>query len=284
MPTHGSLTKAGKVRGQTPKIEGKKRVSHISKLRNKINFVKRFDKEARVIHSLDNDDIEFHLFTNFDEFYNSPIYSDLDVIIECASKDAVRDYGKKIIESRKDVIILSVGAFSDKQYLTELQNLSNLNKTRILIPTGAIAGLDSIRSVKKYLDSLTITTTKHPKSLVGALYFKSSKIKLDEISEKTVLYEGNAITAIEYFPANVNVAVSIALAGIGLEKTQVRIIADPMISVNKHEILGKGSFGEILIIVQNIPSPANPRTSYLASLSAIECLRSLCNENFRIGT
>ncbi|TLX68873.1 MAG: aspartate dehydrogenase [Thaumarchaeota archaeon] len=247
-------------------------------------IVALFDKEARVIHSLDNDDIEFHLFTNFDEFYNSPIYSDLDVIIECASKDAVRDYGKKIIESRKDVIILSVGAFSDKQYLTELQNLSNLNKTRILIPTGAIAGLDSIRSVKKYLDSLTITTTKHPKSLVGAPYFKSSKIKLDEISEKTVLYEGNAITAIEYFPANVNVAVSIALAGIGLEKTQVRIIADPMISVNKHEILGKGSFGEILIIVQNIPSPANPRTSYLASLSAIECLRSLCNENFRIGT
>ncbi|TLX86319.1 MAG: aspartate dehydrogenase [Thaumarchaeota archaeon] len=247
-------------------------------------IVALFDKEARVIHSLDNDDIEFHLFTNFDEFYNSPIYSDLDVIIECASKDAVRDYGKKIIESRKDVIILSVGAFSDKKYLTELQNLSNLNKTRILIPTGAIAGLDSIRSVKKYLDSLTITTTKHPKSLVGAPYFKSSKIKLDEISEKTVLYEGNAITAIEYFPANVNVAVSIALAGIGLEKTQVRIIADPMISVNKHEILGKGSFGEILIIVQNIPSPANPRTSYLASLSAIECLRSLCNENFRIGT
>lgn len=247
-------------------------------------IVALFDKESRVIDSVDNDDTEFHLFTNFDEFYNSPIYSDLDVIIECASKDAVRDYGKKIIESRKDVIILSVGAFSDKQYLTELQNLSNLNKTRILIPTGAIAGLDSIRSVKKYLDSLTITTTKHPKSLAGAPYFKSSKIKLDEISEKTLLYEGNAITAIEYFPANVNVAVSIALAGIGLEKTQVRIIADPMISVNKHEILGKGSFGEILIIVQNIPSPSNPRTSYLASLSAIECLRSLCNENFRIGT
>jgi len=247
-------------------------------------IVALFDKESRVIDSVDNDDTEFHLFTNFDEFYNSPIYSDLDVIIECASKDAVRDYGKKIIESRKDVIILSVGAFSDKQYLTELQDLSNLNKTRILIPTGAIAGLDSIRSVKKYLDSLTITTTKHPKSLAGAPYFKSSIIKLDEISEKTVLYEGNAITAIEYFPANVNVAVSLALAGIGLEKTQVRIIADPMISVNKHEILGKGSFGEILIIVQNIPSPANPRTSYLASLSAIECLRSLCNENFRIGT
>jgi aspartate dehydrogenase len=159
-----------------------------------------------------------------------------------------------------------------------------LNNTRILIPTGAIAGLDSIRSVKKYLESLTITTTKHPKSFVGAPFFNKSKIKLEEISKKTVLYEGNAITAIEFFPANVNVAVSIALAGIGLEKTQVKIIADPTMSVNKHEILGKGSFGEIHIIVQNIPSPTNPKTSYLASLSAIECLRSFCNENFRIGT
>ena len=247
-------------------------------------IVALFDKESRVISLVGYDNTELHLFTDFNEFYNSPIYSNLDIIIECASKDAVREYGKKIIESKKDLIVLSVGAFSDIEYLSELQNLSNLNNTRILIPTGAIAGLDSIRSVKKYLESLTITTTKHPKSFVGAPFFNKSKIKLEEISKKTVLYEGNAITAIEFFPANVNVAVSIALAGIGLEKTQVKIIADPTMSVNKHEILGKGSFGEIHIIVQNIPSPTNPKTSYLASLSAIECLRSFCNENFRIGT
>jgi aspartate dehydrogenase len=247
-------------------------------------IVALFDKESRVISSVGYDNSALHLFTDFNEFYNSPIYSNLDIIIECASKEAVREYGKKIIESKKDLIVLSVGAFSDKEYLSELQNLSNLNNTRILVPTGAIAGLDSIKSVKKYLESLTITTTKHPKSFAGAPFFKKSKIKLEEISKKTILYEGNAITAIEFFPANVNVAVSIALAGIGLEKTQVTIIADPTISVNKHEILGKGSFGEIHIIVQNIPSPTNPRTSYLASLSAIECLRSLCNENFRIGT
>jgi aspartate dehydrogenase len=243
-----------------------------------------FDKESQVIGSVDYDNSELHLFSDFKEFYNSPIYSSLDIVIECASKGAVREYGKIIIESKKDLIVLSVGAFSDIKFLSELQNLSNLNNTRILIPTGAIAGLDSIRSVKKYLDSLSITTTKHPKSFAGAPFFKTSKIKLDEISNETVLFEGNAITAIEYFPANVNVAVSIALAGIGLEKTRVKIIADPMISVNKHEILAKGSFGEIHIIVQNVPSPTNPKTSYLASLSAIECLRSLCNENFRIGT
>ena len=247
-------------------------------------IVALFDKESKVFNSIDYDIGELHLFSDFDEFYNSKIYSNIDIIIECASKGAVKEYGKKIIKSKKDLIVLSVGAFSDEDYLRELQNLSNLNNTRILIPTGAIAGLDSIRSVKKYLNTVTIVTTKNPKSLVGAPYFKSSKIRIDEISKETVLFEGNAVDAIELFPANVNVAVSTALAGIGLVKTQVKIVADPTLSVNKHEIVGEGAFGRIHIVVQNIPSPLNPRTSYLASLSAIECLRGLCNENFRIGT
>jgi aspartate dehydrogenase len=243
-----------------------------------------FDKQSQVVNSVDNENGDVHLFSDFDEFYNTETYSSLDIIIECASKDAVREFGKKIIESKKDLIVLSVGAFSDKEYLAELQNLSSSNSTRILIPTGAIAGLDSIRSVRKYLNSVTITTTKHPKSLAGAPFFESSRIRLDDINSETVLFEGNASTAIELFPANVNVAVAVALAGVGLEKTRVKIMTDPLISVNKHEIVAKGSFGEIHIVVQNIPSPTNPKTSYLASLSAIECLRSLCNENFRIGT
>jgi len=247
-------------------------------------IVALFDKESTVFNKVDYDNGELNLFSDFDEFYNSDIYSNIDIIIECASKGAIKEYGKKIIDSKKDLIVLSVGAFSDEKYLIELQNLSNLNNTKILIPTGAIAGLDSIRSVKKYLNTLTIVTTKNPKSLIGAPYFKSSKIRIDEILKETVLFEGNAIDAIELFPANVNVAVSVALAGIGLVKTQVKIVADPTLSVNKHEIVGEGTFGKIQIVVQNIPSPSNPRTSYLASLSAIECLRGLCNENFRIGT
>ena len=247
-------------------------------------IVALFDKESTVFNSVDYDTSELHLFSDFDEFYNSKIYSNIDIIIECASKGAVKEYGMKIIKSKKVLIVLSVGAFSDEDYLRELQNLSKLNNTRILIPTGAIAGLDSIRSVKKYLNTVTIVTTKNPKSLVGAPYFKRSKIRIDEISKETVLFEGNAADAIELFPANVNVAVSIALAGIGLVKTQVKIVADPTLSVNKHEIVGEGAFGKLHIVVQNIPSPSNPRTSYLASLSAIECLRGLCNGNFRIGT
>ncbi|HEX2304848.1 MAG TPA: Gfo/Idh/MocA family oxidoreductase, partial [Nitrososphaeraceae archaeon] len=86
-----------------------------------------FDKESQVIGSVDYDNSELHLFSDFKEFYNSPIYSSLDIVIECASKGAVREYGKIIIESKKDLIVLSVGAFSDIKFLSELQNLSNLN-------------------------------------------------------------------------------------------------------------------------------------------------------------
>src|SRR6185436_9590617 len=205
-------------------------------------IVALFDKESTVFNKVDYDNGELNLFSDFDEFYNSDIYSNIDIIIECASKGAIKEYGKKIIDSKKDLIVLSVGAFSDEKYLIELQNLSNLNNTKILIPSGAIAGLDSIRSVKKYLNT--------------------SKIRIDEILKETVLFEGNAVDAIELFPANVNVAVSVALAGIGLVKTQVKIVADPTLSVNKHEIVGEGAFGKIHIVVQNIPSPSNPRTSY----------------------
>jgi aspartate dehydrogenase len=79
-----------------------------------------FDKQPQVINSIDNEYGDVHLFSDFDEFYNSQIYSSLDLIIECASKDAVREFGKKIIESKKDLIVLSVGAFSDKEYLAEV--------------------------------------------------------------------------------------------------------------------------------------------------------------------
>jgi aspartate dehydrogenase len=99
-----------------------------------------------------------------------------------------------------------------------------------------------------------------------------------------VIYDGPAAEAVRVFPANVNVAAVLSLAGIGTEKTLVKIVADPSVTTNQHEILAKGSFGEMRISVNNVPSPGNPKTSYLAILSAIECLRSICNDGLRIGS
>ena len=210
--------------------------------------------------------------------------SGADIIVEAASQDAVRAFGKAILEAGKDLMVMSVGALADRDFLADLLQAAAKKGCRIYVPTGAIAGVDAIRSVKNLLDSVTLTTTKSPKALAGAPFFETGKIKLDEITKSTVIYEGTAAEAVRAFPANVNVAAVLSLAGMGVDKTKVRIVADPQATTNQHEIAAAGSFGEIKITVNNVPSPGNPKTSFLAVLSAVECLRSICDDGMRIGS
>ena len=223
-------------------------------------------------------------FTDFSKFTYSPSFKDADIIVEAASQDAVNSFGKKIVEAGKSLMIMSVGALGDPFFLSELLDIASKNGSHIYVPTGAIAGIDAIRSVKHLLDSVVLTTTKNPIALAGAPFFNLTKINLYGITEKTVIYEGNAADAVKKFPANINVAAILSLAGIGIERTKVKIIADPYTDVNQHEITANGKFGEMTVIVRNKPSPNNPKTSFLAVLSAIECLRSICDEGIRIGT
>ena len=235
-----------------------------------------------VLGKLDIHDIQ--IFSDFQNFLNSSLFSFVDIIVEAASQMAVRNYGRKILEFGKRFLVLSTGVFADPILLKEFVTLAEEKNAKIVIPTGAIAGIDMIRSVKNNLTSLSITTTKNPVALSGAPFFGSSKIKPETIACKTLLYEGSAEDAILMFPANVNVAVTLALAGLGLKRTEVRVIADPDIKINQHEILASGNFGDIHIIVRNNPMVENPRTSMLAALSAIESLRGLCYDTFRIGS
>ena len=223
-------------------------------------------------------------FSNFSKLISSTAFTDADIIVEAASQDAVRKFAKTILESGKDLIIMSVGALLERDVLNELLDLACQKQVHIYVPTGAIAGIDAIRSVRHLLHSVTITTTKSPKALAGAPFFETARFKVESISRKRLIYEGSAGDAVKKFPANVNVAAALSLAGLGIDATKVKIIADPSISINQHEITAKGKFGEINIVVRNMPSPNNPKTSYLAILSAIECIRSICNENIRIGT
>jgi aspartate dehydrogenase len=210
--------------------------------------------------------------------------SGADIIVEAASQDAVRTFGKPTLEAGKDLMVMSVGALADRAFLAELLQAAAKKGCRIYVPTGAIAGIDAIRSVRHLLESVTLTTTKSPKALAGAPFFETSKVRLDDITKSTVIYEGTAAEAVRAFPANVNVAAVLSLAGIGVDKTRVRIVADPQATTNQHEIAAVGSFGEMKITVSNVPSPGNPKTSFLAVLSAIECLRSICDDGMRIGS
>jgi aspartate dehydrogenase len=225
-----------------------------------------------------------YAYTDFTEFISSSSFTDTDIIVECASQDAVNRFSKKIVENGKSLVIMSAGALADPLVLPELLDIASRTSSRIYMPTGAIAGIDAIRSVKQFLDSVILTTTKNPKALADAPFFTMNRIDVYKITERTLIYEGSAADAVKNFPANVNVAAILSLAGIGIEKTKVKIVVDPYTDINQHEINAKGKFGEIIISVRNMPSPTNPKTSFLAVLSAIECLRSLCDDSIRIGT
>jgi aspartate dehydrogenase len=224
------------------------------------------------------------IFSGFSHLISSESFKQADIVVEAASQEAVRAYAKEIVLSNKSLMIMSAGALSDSHLLRMLYGAISKHDSRIYVPTGAIAGIDAIYSVRHLIDFVMLTTTKNLKALAGAPYFKLRKIKPESIRKKTLLYDGNATEAAKLFPSNVNVAVVLGLAGRGIRNTRVKIVADPRTTQNEHQIIVRGMFGEISIMVRNAPSPSNPKTSLLASLSAIECLRRICDNKIRVGT
>lgn len=208
----------------------------------------------------------------------------VDIVVEAASQDAVMDVSLSVLQNKKDLMIMSVGALLDESIYDILSDACKDFKKTIYLPSGAIAGLDGIKSVKNELESLSITTTKHPRSLKGAKFFETSDINLDEINSSTVIFEGTAKEAVSLFPANINVAALLSLTGIGSEKTGVKIVADPNTDKNTHHIVAEGKFGKMTFTIENYPDENNPKTSRLAILSAIETLKKYCLNDIQIGT
>lgn len=224
------------------------------------------------------------LFNDFDDFVKSESFKEVELVIEAASQNAITSYLNQLISFKKDVLVMSVGAFANSAFFSEVSRNVESNDINIYVPSGAIAGIDALKSVKNSVSYVTLTTTKNPNSLKDSPFFKNNNFTVDSIKKRTLIFEGSAIEAVQNFPANVNVAALLGLAGIGVEKTKVNVIADPSIRINKHEIKVIGKFGELIVRVKNIPSSTNPKTSYLAILSVIECLRSITTKGFKYGT
>ena len=206
-----------------------------------------------------------------------------DLVVEAASQKAVPAIAIAALEKGKSLMIMSVGALVDQELYRKLKNLAKEHDSRIYIPSGAISGLDGLKSASiGTIRKVTLTTTKNPKGLKGAPYILEKKIDLGALTEAKLIFEGTAAEAVKAFPANVNVAATICLAAREGE-VRVKIIADPNIQVNRHEIVVEGDFGQIYTKVENVPFPRNPKTSYLAALSAIATLRSIV-EPLKIGT
>lgn len=208
----------------------------------------------------------------------------IDIVVEAASQDAVKDVALSVLQNKKDLMIMSVGALLDESIYDILSDACKDFKKTIYLPSGAIAGLDGIKSVKSELESLSITTTKHPRSLKGAKFFENSDINLDKIDSITTIFDGTAKEAVSLFPANINVAALLSLTGIGSKQTKVRILADPNTDKNTHHIEASGKFGKMTFTIENFPDKNNPKTSRLAILSAIETLKKYCSDEIQIGT
>jgi aspartate dehydrogenase len=223
---------------------------------------------------------KFHTeYKDFDEI----LKEDLDLVLEAASQEAVKTLILKALIAKKNVMVMSTGALVDERLFREIKQLAMKNNLKVYLPSGAIAGLDGIKSASNEIERVTLKTTKHPKSLEGAPFFEKHHINLNDIKKPTIIYEGSAEEAVKLFPSNVNVAASLSLAGIGTKRTKVQIIADPNITSNIHEIVAEGKFGVLKTRTENVPTPDNPKTSYLAALSAIATLKKI-NESIQVGT
>ena len=224
------------------------------------------------------------VFNDFSEYIKSDNLKDVDIVVEAASQNALTSYLNSIIQLKKDVLVMSVGAFANSDFFSQVIKNVEKNDINLYLPSGAIAGIDAIKSVRSSISYVTLTTTKNPNSLKDSPFFKKTNLTIDSIKKRTLIFEGSAVEAVQNFPANVNVAALLGLAGIGIEKTKVNVIADPSLRINKHEIKVIGKFGELIVRVKNVPSPTNPKTSYLAILSIIESLRSISTKGVKYGT
>ena len=204
-----------------------------------------------------------------------------DLVVEAATQAALRDLGPTVLAAGRHLMVLSVGGLVG--VLDEWARLAEKHGCRILVPSGAIAGLDGVKGAREgAITAVTMETRKPPRGLAGAPWIVEQKIDLDAIHEETLIFEGTATDAVRAFPANVNVVAALSLAGIGPERTRIKVHAVPGLTRNQHRIAIEGEFGRLRIEVENVPSE-NPRTGKLSYLSAIAMLREL-GAATRVGT
>jgi len=189
-----------------------------------------------------------------------------DLVVECATHEAVRETVPALLAAGIDVVIVSIGALGDPATVAKLEDAARRGGARPTAVSGAIGGLDVLRSAALAgLDSVTYVGRKPPAAWTGTP--AESILDLATLAEATVFYEGNAVEAARDYPKNTNVTAAVALAGVGFEKTRVRLVADPAAPGNTHELEAKGAFGDFRIVLNNKPLPENPKTSWLAALS-----------------
>jgi len=204
-----------------------------------------------------------------------------DLAVEAASQAALPEFVPKALARGRDMLIMSVGGLLGRQ---PWFRQADEKGCKIYVPSGAIAGLDGIKSASiGRIEAVELTSRKPVAALRGSKYVVDRGIQLDSLKEDTVIFEGPAEEAARAFPATSNVAASLRLAVEPSAPVCARVVAVPGGSENVHEIRVRGEFGRLTVRVENVPSKSNPRTSQLAAYSAIATLKNL-TKSLRVGT
>ena len=204
-----------------------------------------------------------------------------DLVVETAGPKALEGIVQAVINRGKDLVVLSIGGLIDRD---DWIRLAAEKGSTIHCPSGAIAGLDGVKAAGYgTIQEARITTTKPPAALEGAPYLRANGIVLGELEEARIVLEGTAREACREFPANVNVSTALSLTGIGVDRTRVTIVADPAVERNVHEVEVVGDFGRFRTVMENKPSPDNPKTSRIAAMSVVALLKNL-SAPLRVGT
>jgi aspartate dehydrogenase len=203
-----------------------------------------------------------------------------DIVVECAPSKLVRAIVAPVVASGKTAIVLSVGALLDNE---DLIDLAKDHGGQIVVPTGALIGLDAVTAAAEgTIHSVRLVTRKPLKGLAGAPHLVENNIEIEGLTEPLRIFEGSAREAARGFPANLNVGVALSLAGIGPDLTRVEIWADPTVTRNTHRIEVDSDSARFSMSIENIPSE-NPKTGRITALSVIACLRKQ-RASLRIGT
>ena len=191
-----------------------------------------------------------------------------DIVVECAPAALLSAIAEPVLRAGKELIVLSVGALLDRMELVELARATG---GRITVPTGALLGLDAVAAAAESgIDSVRLVTRKPPLGLAGAPHLEGRS--LENLSEPVQVFAGTARGAAKGFPANLNVSVALALAGIGPDRTEVEIWADPGVTRNTHTITVRSPVADLTMTIENVPSD-NPKTGRITALSVVSLLR-----------
>jgi aspartate dehydrogenase len=208
-----------------------------------------------------------------------------DIVVECAPAGLLRELAEPALAHGRQVMVLSCGALLDNFDLVES---ARRHGGRILVPSGALLGLDAVAAaaeggISGGISNVHMVTRKPPRGLLGAPYLEENAIDISELSEPKRVFAGTAREAASGFPANVNVAAALALAGIGPDRTTIEIWADPSVTRNIHRIEVEAEAARFSMQIENVPSAENPRTGRLTALSVVAALKKLSSP-LAIGT